>query len=138
MTEKSKTELTSEEKDSGFEGGIKSDDAVPTRRKMLMMGAVGMTAVATVRPAMAQSAGSVLNCTITVPAQDEVGYETVIDPITNGPIQQETTTTLPGATYSGEQIRRGYVPSHHMRYIRSLKRGQSGFTCFASIAGRRY
>ena len=42
--------------------------AVPTRRTVLALGAVAASTVVSIRPALAQTAGSVLNCQIPVPA----------------------------------------------------------------------
>ena len=109
---------------------------IVTRRRALVMGAVTASAVVSVKPALAQSAGSALNCSITVPTRTETRSRSVIDPVTKEVVSEEYSVSLPGGTYSGERIRRGQVPSDHLNYIRGLRRGQSGFTCFASIVGR--
>lgn len=109
---------------------------IVTRRRALMMGAVTASAVISIKPALAQSAGSALNCSITVPTRSETRSRSVIDPVSQQVVSEEYSVSLPGGTYSGEQVRKGYVPTDHMNYIRGLKRGQSGFTCFASIVGR--
>ena len=46
--------------------------AQPTRRAVLALGAAAASTVVTIRPALAQTAGSVLNCEIPVPSP-EVG-----------------------------------------------------------------
>ena len=45
----------------------------PTSRRALMLGAAAASAVVTVRPALAQTAGSVLNCQIPVPGPHGTG-----------------------------------------------------------------
>ena len=114
-----------------------------TRRRALMLGAVGAAAVVSIRPALAQTAGSVLNCEIPVPDPGHAGG--YIDPEGNvvaagiqgafappsRPFKGEDVkralggTQLPGTSYESN---RAYV-----NYIRRLQRGQSGFTCFASL-----
>src|SRR3546814_2312020 len=48
-------------------------EAVPSRRKMLALGAVGVSAALTIRPAFAQTAVSVMNCEIPVPGATAAG-----------------------------------------------------------------
>lgn len=114
-----------------------------TRRRALMLGAVAATAVVSVRPAMAQTAGSVLNCQIPVPGPHGTGmnidaYGKLVPPNTAGSFPAT------GQKYTGEQVKaalRGrslpgtsYEQSQaYMNYIRRLQAGQSGFTCFASL-----
>ena len=111
----------------------------PTRRRMLMVGAIGASAVISIRPALAQTAASVSMCQIPVP--DRAGYiapdGSVVAPGTKG--------AFPGGmTFNGEDVRRamsgGTLPGveynrsrAYMAYIGRLQRGTSGFTCYASL-----
>src|SRR3546814_8501648 len=52
--------------------------AQPNRRVVLALGAAAASTVVTIRPALAQTAGSVLNCQIPVPAPQAAG--SYIDP----------------------------------------------------------
>lgn len=120
-----------------------AEDAVPNRRRMLMMGAVAASAVVTVRPAIAQSAGSVLNCEIPVPGPHGAGQNIAADG-SLVPRDTEGSFTPSGRKYTGEQVKRAlrgrrlpgtqYEESRaYTNYIRRLQYGQSGFTCFASL-----
>jgi hypothetical protein len=117
---------------------------VPSRRTVLALGAVAASTVVTVRPAFAQTAGSVLNCEIPVPAPDKVGNYIAAD----GTLVPAGT---PGAfapaprPLTGEEVRalmnHGPTPAGldpdaaqaYLNYIRRLQAGTSGFTCFASL-----
>ena len=120
------------------------DDSLnPNRRRMLMMGAVAASSVVTIRPAMAQSAASVTNCTIDIIGRHTGGRSilmdgTLVPPGTPGafPVPNRRYTRdeiffaihghdLPGSNY-GES--RAYI-----NYLKSLRSGQPGFSCFASI-----
>jgi hypothetical protein len=119
-----------------------SDIKVPNRRA-LMLGAVGISTVLTIRPALAQTTASVLNCTIPVPDPARSGQYiaadgTLVAPGTPGAFApagrsftgQEVKIALsggalPGASYTQSQA--------YLNYIRRLQYGQSGFTCFASL-----
>lgn len=118
-------------------------DAVASRRRVLMLGAIGVSAVVSIRPALAQTAGSVLNCEIPVPDAGRAGSYIAADGkvVANG-----TKGAFPGASrpIKGEDARRalsgGQLPGTdydrskaYTNYIRRLQRGQSGFTCFASL-----
>ena len=48
-------------------------NGIVTRRRALMMGAVTASAVVSIKPALAQTAGSVLNCEIPVPGNHAAG-----------------------------------------------------------------
>ncbi|MGC4251192.1 MAG: hypothetical protein QM605_06875, partial [Sphingobium sp.] len=50
-----------------------ADEAVASRRQLLMGGAVAASAIVSIRPALANTAASVLNCTIPVPDQARAG-----------------------------------------------------------------
>ena len=124
-----------------------SDDATPstggrTSRRTLMIGAVGASAVLSVRPALAQTAGSVLNCQILVPDSGRAGSYIAADGTT-------VAAGTPGAfappgSFRGEDVKQalagGQLPGTsseanqaYLNYIRRLQRGQGGFTCFASL-----
>ena len=128
------------ESDEGFE-------AVPSRRKMLVLGAVGVSAALTIRPAFAQTAASVMNCQIPVP--DVSGAGKYIDAQGNL-VAAGTKGAFPGSPrpFTGEEVKRAFrgqtLPGTtynqsqaYLEYIRRLRAGQSGFTCFASITMQR-
>jgi hypothetical protein len=122
-------------------------ETTPSRRKMLALGAVGVSAALTIRPAFAQTAVSVMNCQIPVPGPTAAGQYIdtsgkLVPPGTRGafagaprPFTGEEVKrafrgqTLPGTTYNQSQA--------YLQYIRRLQAGQSGFTCFASITTSR-
>jgi hypothetical protein len=114
-----------------------------TRRRALMLGAVTASAVVSVRPALAQSAASVMNCEIPVPGPHGTGMN--IDSY-GKLVPRDTPGSFPatGQKFTGEQVKsalRGrslpgttYDQSQaYVNYIRRLQSGQSGFTCFASL-----
>jgi hypothetical protein len=114
-----------------------------TRRRALMLGAVTASAVVSVRPALAQSAASVMNCEIPVPGPHGTGMN--IDSY-GKLVPRDTPGSFPatGQKFTGEQLKsalRGrslpgttYDQSQaYVNYIRRLQSGQSGFTCFASL-----
>lgn len=119
------------------------DLAVPSRRQLLMGGAVAASAIVSIRPALANTAASVLNCTIPVPDPSRSGN--YIAP--NGQmVPAGTPGAFPatGRTYTGEQVKQAlrgrplpgtsYEQNQaYLNYIRRLQSGQSGFTCFASL-----
>ncbi|WP_432767738.1 MAG: hypothetical protein HEQ22_09860 [Sphingopyxis sp.] len=120
-----------------------SDDSVSSRRRMLALGAVGVSAALTIRPAFAQTAVSVMNCQIPVPGPAGAGQ--YID--TRGIlVPAGTKGAFPGSPrpFTGEEVKRAFrgqtLPGAsydqsqaYLQYIRRLQAGQSGFTCFASI-----
>lgn len=120
------------------------DDGASTRRRVLMLGAASASAVVTIRPALASTAASVLNCEIPVPDPERAGQwiaadGSLVDPNTPGAFAP------PGRPLRGEEIKaalsggRPYPGSPYdaskayTNYIRRLQRGSSGFTCFASL-----
>jgi len=122
-------------------------DALPTRRTMLALGAVAASTVVTVRPAFAQTIGSVINCEIPVPAQQLGGQYiaadgSVVPPGTPGAVPPA------GRPLTGEEVRvmlhSGATPpgmdpqaaQAYANYIRRLQSGMSGFTCYASLMPR--
>ncbi|KTE14289.1 hypothetical protein [Sphingopyxis sp. H115] len=124
-----------------------TEEAIPSRRKMLALGAVGVSAALTIRPAFAQTAVSVMNCQIPVPAPTAAGK--FIDP-QGKLVPAGTKGAFPGAPrpFTGEEVKRAFrgqtLPGAtynqsqaYLQYIRRLQAGQSGFTCFASITTSR-
>lgn len=115
----------------------------PTTRRALMLGAAAASAVVSVRPALAQAAGSVLNCEIPVPGPHGAGknidaYGKLVARDTPGSF------AATGQKYTGEQVKAAlggrslpgtsYDQSRaYVNYIRRLQSGQSGFTCYASL-----
>lgn len=114
-----------------------------SRRRALMLGAATASAIVSVRPALAQSAASVMNCEIPVPGPHGTGmnidsYGKLVPLDTPGSFQatgQKFTgdqvkaalrgRSLPGTSYEQSQA--------YVNYIRRLQSGQSGFTCYASL-----
>ncbi|WP_420144199.1 hypothetical protein [Sphingobium sp.] len=117
--------------------------AKPSRRQLLMGGAVAASAIVSIRPALANTAASVLNCTIPVPDQGRSGN--FVAP--NGQlVPSGTPGAFPGAgrPFTGEQVKQALrgrpLPGTsydqnqaYLNYIRRLQRGTSGFTCYASL-----
>ncbi len=114
-----------------------------SRRRVLMLGAAGATAVLSIRPALAQSAGSVLTCEIPVPDPGRAGSYIAPD---GRLVPARTKGAFPPVArpFKGEEVRRalqgGQLPGTdwnsnraYVNYIRRLQRGQGGFTCFASL-----
>jgi hypothetical protein len=115
----------------------------PTSRRALMLGVAAASAVVTVRPALAQTAGSVLNCQIPVPGPHGTGmnidaYGQLVTPDTPGSF------TATGQKFTGQQVKNAlggaqlpgttYDQSRaYVNYIKRLQAGQSGFTCYASL-----
>jgi hypothetical protein len=118
---------------------------LPSRRVVLALGAAAASTVVTIRPALAQTAGSVLNCEIPVPAP-EVGAGnfiaadgTLVPAGTAGaypplarPLKGEEVKTMlaggrPPAGVNAE------AAQAYANYIRRLQAGMSGFTCYASL-----
>ena len=119
-------------------GGNDQKNGIVTRRRALMMGAVTASAVVSIKPALAQTAGSVLNCEIPVPGNHAAGGYIAAD--------GAVVTAYPpaGRNFTGEEVRRAmngrtlpgtsYDQSQaYVNYIRRLQSGQSGFTCYASL-----
>jgi hypothetical protein len=113
------------------------------RRAVLMLGAVAASSVVTVRPALASTAASVLNCRIPIPDPGHAGKYiaqdgSLVAPGTQGayappprPVTgEEARGMMNGQTPPGlnPQARQAYV-----KYIRNLQHGTSGFTCYASL-----
>ena len=122
-------------------------DALPTRRTMLALGAVAASTVVTVRPAFAQTVGSVINCEIPVPSQQLAGQYIAAD---GSVVAPGTPGAVPPAVrpLTGEEVRvmlhNGATPpgmdpqaaQAYANYIRRLQAGMGGFTCYASLMQR--
>jgi hypothetical protein len=113
------------------------------RRRALQIGALGASAVLTIRPALAQTATSVLNCQIPVPDPALAGQYIAADgslvpsgtagsfaPSGRSFTGQEVKSALQGGALPGTSYQQSQA---YMNYIRRLQAGQSGFTCFASL-----
>jgi hypothetical protein len=124
-----------------------SDDAaspLPSRRMVLALGAAAASTVVTVRPALAQTAGSVLNCEIPVPTPAAGGQHIGTDGRLVAPGTPGAAPPL-ARPLKGEEVRvllqRGATPAgvdpqaaqNYANYIRRLQAGMSGFTCYASL-----
>jgi hypothetical protein len=115
-----------------------------TRRRALMLGAAGAASVVSIRPALAQAAGSVLMCDIPVPDAGRA----------RGYISKDGEVVVAGTAGSfapptrplkGEEVRRALasgsnLPGYdyersraYLQYVQRLQRGTAGFTCFASV-----
>ncbi|UVO52096.1 hypothetical protein M0208_16850 [Sphingomonas sp. SUN019] len=116
----------------------------PTRRRALMLGAVGAASIVSIRPAMAQTMGSVLTCEIPVPDPSRAGG--YIDK--DGNVVAAGTKGAyapPPRPLKGEDVRRalsggGNLPGieyersrAYLKYVSRLRSGTSGFTCYASL-----
>ncbi len=120
------------------------DTDVPTRRRVLALGAVGAGAVVSIRPALAQNVGSVLTCEIAVPDRIRAGGYIDRD---GKVVPARTKGAFPPSNraFKGEEVRRAMANGStlpgtdsdrsraYVKYIRRLQRGQGGFTCFASL-----
>ena len=117
---------------------------VPSRRAVLFMGAAAASTVVTIRPALAQTAGSVLNCEIPVPGPHAGGNHIAPDGSLVAPGTQGAAPPL-ARPLRGEEVRSllrsGSTPAGvnpqsaqaYANYIRRLQSGMSGFTCYASL-----
>lgn len=119
-------------------------DAAPNHgRRALMLGAVGASAIVSIRPALAQTAASISTCEIPVPDPARAGNHIAQD---GSLVPAGTAGAFPAAPrpFTGEEVKRamngGTLPgSDHAQskaytnYIRRLQTGTSGFTCFASL-----
>ncbi len=117
---------------------------VPSRRTVLVLGAAAASTVVTVRPALAQTAGSVLNCEIPVPGPQAGGQFIAADGSLVAPGTAGAAAPL-ARPLKGEEVkallRSGTTPAGtdptsaqaYANYIRRLQAGMSGFTCYASL-----
>ncbi|MGK2911616.1 MAG: hypothetical protein ACSLE1_17710 [Sphingobium sp.] len=116
---------------------------VPSRRQLLIGGAVAASAIVSIRPALAQTAASVLNCQIPVPDPARSSSYVAAD---GALVPAGTKGAFPGPAraFTGEQVKAAmggrtlpgtsYDQSRaYLNYIRRLQSGTSGFTCYASL-----
>ncbi len=128
--------------DSSGEGQA-VEAAVASRRQLLMGGAVAASAIVSIRPALASTAASVLNCTIPIPDPARAGNAIAAD---GEVVAAGTPGAFPatGQSYTGEQVKQAiqgrplpgtsYEQNQaYLNYIRRLQSGTSGFTCYASL-----
>ena len=112
-------------------------------RRALMLGAASVSAIVSIRPALAQTSVSVMHCEIPVPDPGRAGSFIAPD----GSVVPAGTAGAfppPGVSYKAEDVKRalngGSLPGAdyersraYTNYIRRLQSGTSGFTCFASL-----
>ncbi|MCY1170108.1 hypothetical protein [Sphingomonas echinoides] len=114
-----------------------------TRRRALMLGAVGAAAVVSIPPALASTAASISTCEIPVPDSGRAGSYIAADG-TVVPAGTRGAFAPPGRPFKGEEVKTalagGQLPGTnyeqsraYTNYIRRLQSGTSGFTCFASL-----
>jgi hypothetical protein len=119
-------------------------DGMPSRRNMLRVSALGMAAIATVRPGTAQAAASLMTCTIPVPDPGNstkwIRYDGELVAKNSllaypGPSQPLNGTDVQNAIkYGTNYPGYGYLQSSaYTNYIKKLTQGKAGFTCFASV-----
>ena len=131
----------SEQEDRASEKG----GMLPGRRTVLALGAAAASTVVTIRPALAQAAGSVLNCEIPVPgpqagagnfiaadgslvpAGTAGAYPPLARPLKGEEVKAMLNGGRPPAGVDGE------AAQAYANYIRRLQAGMSGFTCYASL-----
>ncbi|MCR5869410.1 MULTISPECIES: hypothetical protein [unclassified Sphingomonas] len=112
-------------------------------RRALMLGAASASAIVSIKPALAQTAGSVLNCEIPVPDAGRAGNYIAAD---GSLVPAGTQGAFPpaGRAFRGEEVKQALSGANlpgttydqsraYTNYIRRLQRGTSGFTCFASL-----
>ena len=120
---------------------------VPSRRTVLALGAAAASTVVTIRPAFAQTAGSVLNCTIPIPASGMGGKMIAAD---GSVVPAGTPGAFPPLSrpLTGEEAKKllqgGQAPAGidyqsaqaYANYIRRLQPGVGGYSCYASLQNR--
>ena len=124
-------------------GDTGADAGIVNRRRALMMGAVTASAIVSIKPALAQTAGSVLNCEIPIPGNHAAGGYIAPD---GKVVSPDTPGAFPPAydNFTGEEVKRAMngrrLPGTsseqskaYVNYVRRLQSGQSGFTCYASL-----
>jgi hypothetical protein len=126
------------------ERDLPEDGVRPSRRAVLALGAAAASTVVTIRPALAQTAGSVLNCQIPVPASQAGGSYIAADGSLVAPGTPGSFAPAP-RPLTGEEVKlmlqggpapAGIDPQSgqaYANYIRRLQAGMSGFTCYASL-----
>lgn len=121
-----------------------TDQTGPSRRRLLLGGgAIAASAIVSIRPALANTAASVLNCRIPVPDPSRAGQHIAAD---GTMVPAGTPGAIPGSgrPFTGEEVKRALRGSSlpgttydqnqaYINYIRRLQSGTSGFTCYASL-----
>ena len=135
----------SSQRNSGADAGREAPEGGATRRKLLLgAGLTAASAVVSVRPAIAQTAASVLHCQIPVPDPSNAGHYVAAD---GSLVPHGTEGAFPaaGRPFTGEEVKAAFrggrtLPgtNHeqsraYLNYIRRLQTGSSGFTCYASL-----
>lgn len=136
-------DATMQDENDGAKIESSAGEPAPGRRRVLMLGAATIAASVTVRPAFAQTAVSVLNCEIPVPdparAHQYIAADgSLVAPGTAGSFPpaprpfrgEDVRMALSGRTLPGTSPQQNNA---YLNYIRRLRAGQNGFTCFASI-----
>jgi hypothetical protein len=126
-----------------FDDALLENDDMADRRQLFRLAGLGVAAVVTIRPAIAQAATSVISCQIPVPGMGRSGNYIASD---GSVVPSGTAGAFPGASapLKGDDIKAalrgrsfpGAAPEQSQawtNYIRRLQRGQSGFTCYASL-----
>jgi hypothetical protein len=118
-------------------------DAATSRRRMLQLGVLGASAVVTIRPALAQTAASVMTCQIPIPDQAHAGEWIAAngDLVPAGTQGAAPPAPRPVTGEEAKQMLVGQTPpgfdpnttQAYTSYIRRLQQGVSGFTCYASL-----
>jgi len=120
---------------------------IPSRRTVLALGAAAASTVVTIRPAFAQTAGSVMNCTIPIPASGMGGKMIAAD---GSVVPYGTPGAFPPLSrpLTGEEAKKllqgGQAPAGidyesaqaYANYIRRLQPGVGGYSCYASLQNR--
>ena len=134
----------SDEVNSPDEGAAGTLEGAATRRRMLMLGAASASMVVTIRPALAQTTGSVLTCEIPIPDPKKAGSWIAADgslvpantagafrpPVRALKGEEVRTVMARGGTFQGASYEQSQA---YTNYIRRLQNGMSGFTCYASL-----
>lgn len=121
-------------------------DPAAVRRKLLLGGGLAAaSAIVSIRPALANTAASVLNCHIPVPDPAKSGGKMISAEGTLVPKGTKGAFPASSRPYTGEEVKaalRGgrslpgttYEQNRaYLNYIRRLQNGTSGFTCYASL-----
>ncbi|MEZ5712197.1 MAG: hypothetical protein R3E11_06030 [Sphingobium sp.] len=137
--------MTDKTPDSSEKRDLTDDNSGVARRRLLLGGGMAAaSAVVSIRPALAQTAASVLHCQIPVPDPSRAGQHIAAD---GSLVAPGTEGAFPGSgrAFTGEEVRtamRGgrtlpgtsYEQNRaYINYIRRLQSGTSGFTCYASL-----
>lgn len=129
--------------ESGLPDTDSRNDGTSRRRLLLGSGAIAASAIVSIRPALAQSAASVLNCRIPVPDPPRSGQHIAADG-TLVPAGTKGAVAGSGRPFTGEEVKKALRGSNlpgtsyeqnqaYINYIRRLQSGTSGFTCYASL-----